>query len=82
VLDLRDLLLNDVLMSKIYLNLIGHLDKIFIVLSNDDLDTLLSRSQQDVVIVLVFEGNFVSFLVQITELVSFRKTLEDGGEES
>lgn len=78
--DFRDLLFDDVLVKWVNADLIGHLDELLIVLTDDDFDASLACSQQDVVVILVLKGNFVSFFIQVAQLVAIGKALEDCGE--
>lgn len=46
--------------------------------TDDDFDALLASRQEDVVIALVLEGYLVAVLVQVAELITLRKGLENG----
>lgn len=81
MLDFRDLLFDDVLVNWVDVDLIGHLDELFIVLTDDDLDASLACPKQDVVVILVFEGDFVSLFIQVAQLVAIGETLEDSRED-
>lgn len=79
--NLRDILLDDVLMGGINANLICHLDKFLIILTNDYLHASLASAQEYLIVVLVLEGYLIAFFIDIAQLEFPWKALEDSRQE-
>jgi hypothetical protein len=63
---------------RLYHYLASHLNKVLTILPDCDPDYFQSTGQNDIIVILLFECDFITIFIQISKGISVGQSFEDG----